>query len=29
MNDPPTSPWLEPFTASAELALTDALVDPV
>ena len=29
MNDPPTSPWLEPFTASAELALTDGLVDPV
>ena len=29
MNDPPASEWLAPFTASAELGLTDALVAPV
>jgi len=28
MNDPPDSPWLEPFTTSAELGLVDGLTDP-
>jgi endonuclease/exonuclease/phosphatase family metal-dependent hydrolase len=29
MNDPPDSEWLAPFTASAELRLSDALTAPV
>jgi len=28
MNDPPDSPWLEPFTTSTELGLADALTNP-
>jgi hypothetical protein len=29
MNDPPTSEWLEPLTASPQLRLADGLADPV